>query len=69
MGQEDHLYGNELKKVKIDFNKLKVDCKPWYPGDLVFELMVPRELLKKNDDLKQVHKIIDSVKDAGVITR
>jgi 16S rRNA C967 or C1407 C5-methylase (RsmB/RsmF family) len=31
--------------------------------------MVPRELLKKNDNLKQVHKIIDSVKDAGLITR
>ena len=69
MRQEDHLYGNELKKVKIDFNNLKLDCKAFYPGDLVYELMVPRELLKKNDDLKQVHKIIDSVKDAGVITR
>ena len=69
MGQEDHMYGDELRKVKIDFSKLKLDCKSFYPDDLVYELMVPRELLKKNDNLKQVHKIIDSVKDAGLITR
>lgn len=48
---------------------MKIDCKQWYPQDLVFELMVPRELLKKAESLKQVHKIIDSAKDAGVITR
>ena len=69
MGQEQHLYGNELKVIKIDFNKLKLDCKAFYPQDLVYELMVPRELLKKNLDLKQVHKMIDAVKDAGLITR
>jgi multisite-specific tRNA:(cytosine-C5)-methyltransferase/tRNA (cytosine34-C5)-methyltransferase len=36
---------------------------------LVFELLVPKELLKKNEGLKKVHKIIDNSKDAGLLTR
>ena len=31
--------------------------------------MVPKELLKKNEGLKIIHKIIDNSKDAGLLTR
>ena len=31
MGQSDHQYSNELKKVSIDYETLKLDCKEYYP--------------------------------------
>ena len=52
MAQADHMYSNDLKKIKIDKTALKLDCKSWYPLDLVYELMVPRELLKKSEAMK-----------------
>ena len=53
----------------MSLGTLKLDCKSFYPQDLVFELMCPKELLKKNVGLKIVHKIIDNSKDAGLLTR
>ena len=69
MKQEDHLYGDGLKNVNIDFDQLKIDCKSFYPQDLVYELLMPKELLKKHKGLKTIHKIIDGSKDAGLLTR
>jgi multisite-specific tRNA:(cytosine-C5)-methyltransferase/tRNA (cytosine34-C5)-methyltransferase len=46
-----------------------MDCKAYYPQDLVFEMLVPNVSLKKIDALKQVHKLIDTAKDAGLLTR
>jgi multisite-specific tRNA:(cytosine-C5)-methyltransferase len=69
MGQKEHQYGNKLRKIAIDFDTLKLDCKPYYPQNLVFELMMPKELLKKHAALKKIHKIIDVSKDAGLISR
>lgn len=69
MGQAEHQYGNQIKGMRLDFSTLKMDCKGYYPGDLVYELMMPANLLKKIDGMKQIHKLIDSAKDAGVLTR
>ena len=69
MKQQEHSGTNELKKVNLDFSAMKSDLKKWYPRDLVYELMMPKELLRKNEGLKKVHKLIDSSKDAGLITR
>lgn len=69
MKQEDHLVGEALRNVQIDYDQLKVDCKSFYPGDLVYELLMPKELLKKHKGLKTIHKIIDNSKDAGLLTR
>lgn len=52
MDQKDHLYKDQLKKLVLDHSTLKMDNKCWYPDDLVFELMMPKELLKKNETLK-----------------
>lgn len=30
----------ELRTVQLDFTKLKMDCKPYYPNNLVFEMMI-----------------------------
>jgi len=46
-----------------------MDCKPYYPQDLVYEMMIPGMLLKKVEGLKQIHKMIDLAKDSGLITR
>jgi len=44
-----------LKTTKIDYSSLRMDCKAFYPGNVLFEMMIPRELLKKNIGLKQIH--------------
>jgi len=44
-----------LKTTKIDYSLLRMDCKAFYPNQVLFEMMIPRELLKKNLGLKQIH--------------
>lgn len=46
---------NSLKTAIVDFNSLRMDCKPYYPNQSLFEIMIPRELLKKNLSLKKIH--------------
>jgi len=58
-----------MKEVPVDYDKLKMDLKPFYPGDVLFEMMIPRELLKKNLRLKQIHKLVMQMADSGLITR
>jgi len=53
MNQAQHQYKDELKNLALDYDKLKMDSKPYYPpGNLVYEMMIPKELLKKNEGLK-----------------
>jgi 16S rRNA C967 or C1407 C5-methylase (RsmB/RsmF family) len=35
----------------------------------VFEMMIPKEMLKKNTGLKKVHNVIMKLADSGLITR
>ena len=58
-----------MKEVPVDFSKLKMDVKPFYPHDVLFEMMIPRELLKKNLGLKRIHKLVMLMADSGLITR
>lgn len=58
-----------LKTAPIDYSKLKIDCKPYYPNKTLFELMIPRELLKKNLGLKKIHHMVIALADSGLITR
>jgi len=46
-----------------------MDCKKYYPQELVYEMMIPGNLLKKVDELKAIHKMIDLAKDSGLLTR
>ena len=62
-------YGGHLRDIKMDLGKLKMDCKPFYPHNSLFEMMIPRELLKKNQGLKQIHKLVNDMGDSGLITR
>jgi len=38
--------------MQLDFSALKMDCKEWYPRELVYELLMPANLLKKVEGLK-----------------
>ncbi len=58
-----------MKTAKIDYSTLRMDCKPFYPNSVLFEMMIPRELLKKNLGLKQIHSLVINLADAGLITR
>jgi 16S rRNA C967 or C1407 C5-methylase (RsmB/RsmF family) len=58
-----------MKTAKIDYSALRMDCKPFYPNQVLFEMMIPRELLKKNLGLKQIHSLVINLADAGLITR
>ena len=58
-----------MKEVPIDYDMLKMDLKSYYPNDVLFEMMMPREILKKNLDLKQIHKFVILMADSGLITR
>lgn len=69
MGQTDHLYKDELKNMKFNTTGLRLDCKQFYPQELVYELMIPATLLKKVEGLKKIHKMIDGSKDCGLLTR
>ena len=46
-----------------------MECKPYYPGDLVFEIQIPKDLLRKNEGLKVIHKLIGASNDSGLVTR
>lgn len=69
MKQSEHQFSDALKKVQLDVSSMKFDCKAYYPQDLVFELMMPKELLKKHEGLKNIHKLVDTSKDCGLLTR
>ena len=58
-----------MKDAQIDFANLRMDVKPFYPHEVLFEMMIPREMLKKNIGLKQVHKLVMLMADSGLITR
>ena len=57
MAHED-MGKDELRTVQLDYSKLKLDCKPYYPHNLVFEMMIQKELLKKNEGLNEIQKLI-----------
>ena len=46
---------NSMKTAIVDYDSLRMDCKAFYPGQSVFEMMIPKEMLKKNLGLKQIH--------------
>ena len=58
-----------MKEAPIDFSQLRMDVKSFYPHDVLFEMMIPRELLKKNVGLKKIHKLVMLMADSGLITR
>ena len=58
-----------MKEVPVDFSKLKMDLKPFYPHEVLFEMMIPREVMKKNVNLKRVHKLVMQLAESGLITR
>ena len=55
--------------MQIDFSNLKMDCKKYYPLECVFEMMIPKEMLKKNLGLKSIHQLVMQLADSGLITR
>jgi hypothetical protein len=55
--------------MQLDFSLLKMENKEWYPRELVYELLMPANLLKKVEGLKSIHKMIDASKDSGLISR
>lgn len=59
-----------LRNLNLDLSQVKLERKPYYPpGDVLFELTVPREMFKKNLGLKAVHKLVQQSNDAGLLTR
>ena len=60
----------KLKSISLDLDQISLEPKQYYPpGNVLFELNVPRELLKKNLGLKAAHKLIQQANDAGILTR
>ncbi len=48
-----------IRNANLDLSQVILEAKPYYPpGDVLFELTVPRELLKKNVGLKAIHKLV-----------
>ena len=60
---------NSYKTQKIDYDAVKMDCKAYYPNNILVEMMIPREMLKKNLGLKKIHQWTKAAGDAGLITR
>lgn len=58
-----------LRTLQLDYSKLKMECKPFYPLNLVHEVAVAKEVLKKNRGLTQVHQLLQGCNDSGLITR
>jgi hypothetical protein len=46
-----------------------MDCKEFYPNHVLFEMMIPKELLKKNIGLKSIHALVMQLGDSGLLTR
>jgi 16S rRNA C967 or C1407 C5-methylase (RsmB/RsmF family) len=60
----------DWKNKALDMSLIKLENKKYYPpGNVLFELTVPRELLKKNLGLKAIHKVIQKANDSGILTR
>lgn len=69
MAQQNHGADGGLRHSNIDFSKLKMDCKTFYPQNVLFEMMIPKELLKKNLGLKGIHNLVMELGDCGLLTR
>jgi multisite-specific tRNA:(cytosine-C5)-methyltransferase len=48
---------------------VQFNCKTYYPGSVVFEINMQRELLKKNQVLKKIRETINNSNDAGLLAR
>ena len=60
----------DLKNKNLDISQINLENKRYYPpGKVLFELTVPRELLKKNLGLKAIHKLVQKANDSGCLTR
>ena len=68
MAQKNH-GAESLRHAQIDFSKLKMDCKSFYPQSCLFEMMIPKELLKKNVGLKGIHNLVMDLGACGLLTR
>ncbi len=45
-----------LRNLNLDYSQLSMSAKPYYPpGNVLFELSLSKELLKKNTGLKEIH--------------
>lgn len=53
----------------MDTSKLKMDCKSYYPDNLVFEIDIQKELLKKNLGLQKIKTLIQESNESGLLTR
>ena len=69
MAQQNHGADGGLRHAQIDFTKLKMDCKTFYPQNVLFEMMIPKELLKKNVGLKGIHHLVMELGECGLLTR
>ena len=58
-----------MKELDVDYSKLKMELKEFYPNEVLFEMCIPRELLKKHAGLKRIHKLVMQMADSGLITR
>ena len=68
--QKEGISEEDWKNKQLDLSLVVLENKTYYPpGDVLFELTVPRELLKKNLGLKAIHKIIQKANDSGMLTR
>jgi multisite-specific tRNA:(cytosine-C5)-methyltransferase len=60
----------DWKNKSLDLSQVQLAAKKYYPpGDVLFELTVPRELLKKNLGLKAIHKLVQKAGESGILTR
>ena len=50
---DSNMRGNALKDIVVDLKSLRLKIKQYYaPGNLLYELSIPRETLKKQPRLK-----------------
>ena len=63
------LVTQSIKELDVDYSKIKMEMKGFYPHEVLFEMCIPRELLKKHAGLKKIHKLVMQMADSGLITR
>jgi tRNA (cytosine34-C5)-methyltransferase len=60
---------NEAKREFFTSNNMYLSQLPWYPGGLGWQMSLPRQELRKVDELKSLHQWIIGLNDNGLITR
>lgn len=54
----NQIKSTDMRTVNIPVDEIAIDCKPYYPNSLLFEINMQRQLFKKNQAVIRIKDIV-----------